>query len=116
MAQDPQGKRFYPGNTINQITWQVGSLKEVVEGHKWLTSLGAPMVRTGRDMPGSNWHTYVKDPDGHVNELFYGIEQIGWTGHSKPKQMYAREFHDCRRCRRSANSRRSRTRSRPVST
>ncbi len=94
MAQDPSGRRFYPGNTINQITWQVGSLREVVEGHKWLESLGAPMVRTGRDMPGSNWHTYVKDPDGHINELFYGIEQIGWTGRSKPKEMYAREFHE----------------------
>lgn len=94
MAQDPEGKRFYPGNTINQITWQVGSLREVVEGHTWLMAEGCPMVRTGRDMPGSNWHTYVKDPDGHINELFYGIEQIGWTGHSKPREMYAREFHD----------------------
>ncbi|MFT5538925.1 MAG: catechol 2,3-dioxygenase-like lactoylglutathione lyase family enzyme [Alphaproteobacteria bacterium] len=94
MAGDPDGKRFYPGNTINQITWQVGSLREVVEGHKWLESEGCPMVRTGRDMPGSNWHTYVSDPDGHINELYYGIEQIGWTGRSKPPPMYSREFHD----------------------
>ena len=94
MALDPQKKRFWPGNTINQLTWQVGSLREVVEGHKWLTAEGCPMVRVGRDMPGSNWHTYVKDPDGHVNEIYYGIEQIGWTGRSKPAAMYAREFHD----------------------
>jgi catechol 2,3-dioxygenase-like lactoylglutathione lyase family enzyme len=94
MANDPARKRFWPGNTINQLTWQVGSLREVVEGHKWLTAEGLPMVRTGRDMPGSNWHTYVKDPDGHINELYYGIEQIGWTGRSKPAPMYAREFHD----------------------
>jgi catechol 2,3-dioxygenase-like lactoylglutathione lyase family enzyme len=45
-------------------------------------------------MPGSNWHTYVKDPDGHINELYYGIEQVGWEGRSKPPQMYHREFHD----------------------
>ena len=94
MAGDKEGKRFYPGNTINQITWQVGSLREVVEGHEWLTAEGCPMVRTGRDMPGSNWHTYVEDPDGHINELFYGIEQIGWTGHSKPWDMHDRAFHD----------------------
>ncbi len=94
MELDPERKRFWPGNTINQLTWQVGSLREVVEGHKWLVSLGAPVVRTGRDMPGSNWHTYVKDPDGHINEIYYGIEQIGWTGHSKPPPMYARDFHD----------------------
>ncbi len=94
MALDPQRKRFWPGNTINQLTWQVGSLKEVVDGHNWLTESGQAMVRSGRDMPGSNWHTYVKDPDGHINELYYGIEQIGWTGRSKPSPMYAREFHD----------------------
>ena len=29
-------------------------------------------------MPGSNWNAYPFDPDGHVNEIFYGIEQIGW--------------------------------------
>ena len=94
MAGDPDGKRFWPGNTINQITWQVGSLHEVVEGHKWLESEGCDMVRAGRDMPGSNWHTYLKDPDGHVNELYYGIEQIGWTGHSKPWDMFYREFSE----------------------
>jgi catechol 2,3-dioxygenase-like lactoylglutathione lyase family enzyme len=45
-------------------------------------------------MPGSNWHTYLNDPDGHTNELYYGIEQIGWNGHSKPKAMYDREFNE----------------------
>ncbi len=72
----------------------MGSLQEVVNGHNWLTAEGCNMVRTGRDMPGSNWHTYLKDPDGHVNELYYGIEQIGWAGHSKPHEMFYREFHD----------------------
>ncbi len=82
------------GVTINQITWQVGSLAEVVNGHNWLVEQGQRMRRTGRDMPGSNWHTYLFDPDGHVNELYYGIEQIGWSGFSKPKAMHAREFKE----------------------
>ncbi len=50
------------------------------------------MVRVGRDMPGSNWHTYLMDPDWHQNELYYGIEQIGWNGVSKPWDMHDREF------------------------
>ena len=45
-------------------------------------------------MPGSNWHTYVYDPDGHTNELYYGIEQIGWEGYSKPRAMYYRGFRE----------------------
>jgi catechol 2,3-dioxygenase-like lactoylglutathione lyase family enzyme len=43
-------------------------------------------------MPGSNWHTYLFDPDGQSNELYYGIEQIGWNGYSKPRAMYDRGF------------------------
>ena len=63
-------------NTINQITWQVGSLREVVSGNTWLKE-AIRVVRTGRDAPGSNWHFYPVDPAGHTNELYYGIEQIG---------------------------------------
>ena len=44
-----------------------------------------PGAAAGRDLPGSNWHFYPPDPDGHINELYYGIEQIGWDGYSKPK-------------------------------
>ena len=87
-------RRNAPGVTINQITWQVGSLAEVVNGHHWFVEKGVRIRRAGRDMPGSNWHTYVFDPDGHVNELYYGIEQIGWSGHSKPKAMHEREFRE----------------------
>lgn len=92
MAQDKTGKRFRHGRTINQITWQVGSLAEVYAGDAWMKSVGQNMVRVGRDMPGSNWHTYLHDPDGNTNELFWGIEQIGWDGFSKPKTMYSRAF------------------------
>ena len=85
-------KRFRPGVTVNQITWQVGSLAEVVAAHAYLAEKGVRISRAGRDTPGSNWHIYFFDPDGHTIELFYGIEQIGWNGLSKPKSMYDRGF------------------------
>jgi catechol 2,3-dioxygenase-like lactoylglutathione lyase family enzyme len=74
--------------TVNQITWQVGSLQEVSDAFDWFTRRGRPIRRAGRDLPGSNWHFYPPDPDGHTNELYYGIEQIGWDGYSKPRDMY----------------------------
>ncbi len=80
--------------TINQITWQVGSLSEVVDGAAWLARRGVRIARSGRDIPGSNWHTYPVDPDGHTNELYYGIEQIGWDGLSKPRAMHDRSFRE----------------------
>lgn len=88
------GREPQPEVTINQITWQVGSLAEVGNGARWFAEQGVPIVRTGRDMPGSNWHTYVLDPDGHTNELYYGIEQVGWEGYSKPTALYHRGFRE----------------------
>ncbi len=80
--------------TINQLTWQVGSLREVVDGYDYLKSRDVEVVRIGRDMPGANWHVYFRDPDGHQNELYYGMEQIGWQRRSRPYAMYDRGFRE----------------------
>ena len=85
---------FNREDTINQITWQLGSLQEVHDADHWFQDQGVKTLRRGRDMPGSNWHTYMNDPDGFRNEIYYGIEQIGWDGHSKPKDLYYRAFHE----------------------
>ncbi len=89
-----RNRTFRPGVTVNQITWQVGTLGEVGRAIRWFGEQGVPIQRSGRDFPGSNWHTYIYDPDGHTNELYYGIEQIGWDGYSKPLPMYERIFHE----------------------
>src|SRR5579862_3018366 len=86
--------KFAPEITVNQITWQCGSLKEIADAHSYFTEHQVRIQRVGRDMPGSNWHTYVYDPDGHTNELYYGIEQIGWNQLSKPRAMYYRGFNE----------------------
>jgi catechol 2,3-dioxygenase-like lactoylglutathione lyase family enzyme len=92
-ALDTQ-RKFKPEVTINQITWQVGSLGEIGRAIKWFGEQGVKIQRSGRDNPGSNWHTYIYDPDGHTNELYFGIEQVGWEGYSKPREMYYRGFHE----------------------
>ncbi|GAB04530.1 extradiol dioxygenase [Gordonia amarae] len=76
-----------PDITVNQVTWQVSTLREVVQARLWLQEQGRKIDRYGRD-PGSNWHTYFPDPTGHTNELEYGIEQVGWDGRSKPQAMW----------------------------
>lgn len=93
-VREALGRHDKPGVTVNQITWQVGTLSEVGNAIRWFTEEGIKQQRSGRDMPGSNWHTYLFDPDGHSNELYYGIEQVGWNGHSKPRVMYDRGFDE----------------------
>lgn len=82
----------YPELTVNQITWQVSSLREVVDGHQWFSQQGLKILRAGRDLPGSNWHFYPPDPAGHINELYYGIEQIGWDGYSKSSALHKLKY------------------------
>lgn len=76
---------------VNQITWQVGSLREVNRAIDWFHEIDVKQNRVGRDMPGSNWMVYPFDPEGHRNELYYGMEQIGWMGISKPVSMRTRD-------------------------
>jgi catechol 2,3-dioxygenase-like lactoylglutathione lyase family enzyme len=78
--------------TLSQITWQVGSLEEVVRAVDYFKQGSVEIRRVGRDMPGSNWHAYLRDPDGHTVELYYGMEQVGLLGRSKPWAMYDRRF------------------------
>lgn len=85
-------RKFGNEVTVNQITWQVGSLKEVIDAFHYFQEREVPIQRVGRDMPGSNWHCYVYDPDGHTNEFYYGIEQVGWNDLSKPRTLYYRGF------------------------
>ncbi len=88
------GHETNPQVTTNQITWQVGTLREVGDGIDWFKSIGINPGRIGRDVPGSNWHSYPPDPEGHTNEIYYGIEQIGWDLRAKPPGVRKRGFHD----------------------
>src|SRR5882757_4715308 len=80
--------------TFSQLTFQVGSLQEVIEAEAYLRERGVEIGHYGRDMPGSNWEIYAYDPDDNMIELYYGIEQIGWQRKSKPSDMHYRGLMD----------------------
>lgn len=82
--------RYDKGITINQISFQVGTLEEVVNAHRLLQDSGANVWRIGRDQPGSNWAVYFMDADRHTVELYYGMEQIGWNRRSKPMSQFGK--------------------------
>ena len=83
-----RGPAIPPEITNGQMSFQVNSVAEVVDGKAYLESQGMTVPRLGRDMPGSNWHTYFIGPDNLTVELYYGMEQMGWARKSKPRSMY----------------------------
>ena len=83
-AGSPAPKR--EGTTwISHMAWQVATLREVTQGRRWLTERQVPIARPGgRDQRGANWNFTVTDADFVSNEIYYGMDQIGWDGVSKP--------------------------------
>jgi catechol 2,3-dioxygenase-like lactoylglutathione lyase family enzyme len=70
---------------ISHAAWQVASLREVTQGRRWLTEKQIRIARPGgRDARGANWNFTVTDADFISNEIYYGMDQIGWDGISKP--------------------------------
>jgi len=37
--------------------------------------------------PGIDYAATARDPDGHTIQLYYAMEQIGWDGKPKPKEL-----------------------------
>jgi catechol 2,3-dioxygenase-like lactoylglutathione lyase family enzyme len=67
------------------MAWQVSAMDEVIEGGHWLRAQGCVQARPGsRDPAGSNYNATVFDPNGLPNEIYYGMDQIGWDGISRP--------------------------------
>jgi catechol-2,3-dioxygenase len=93
-AEGVRKAHYQNGVFVNQISFQVGALEEVVNAHEYFTERQVPISRLGRDFPGSNWALYVLDPDGHRIEFYYGMEQIGWDRRSKPAAAYLRAVRD----------------------
>jgi catechol-2,3-dioxygenase len=87
-AEGVRKQHYENGVFVNQISFQVGTLEEVVHARDFFAERQVYISRLGRDFPGSNWAVYVLDPDGHRVEFYYGMEQIGWDRRSKPRAAY----------------------------
>jgi hypothetical protein len=37
--------------------------------------------------PGIDYAAHVLDPDGHCIQLYYYMEQIGWDGNPRPREL-----------------------------
>ncbi|MDP9082764.1 MAG: VOC family protein [Pseudomonadota bacterium] len=90
LAREVFAEPYARGVTFNQISFQVGSLQEVVDAYQYCMANAIKVMGVGRDFPGSNWALYFYGPNEHTVELFYGMEQIGWQRESKPPEAYLR--------------------------
>jgi catechol 2,3-dioxygenase-like lactoylglutathione lyase family enzyme len=67
---------------------EVGSYTQLRSAVKFLRDKGRTLVDLPADLyPGIDYAAHVLDPDGHVIELYYYMEQVGWNGKPRPRKL-----------------------------
>ena len=69
---------------LNHIAFQVATLDEVLRARDHLKRHGVELHFEGRRRAGCQIAVEFKDPDGHQLEIYWGIDQVGSDGMSRP--------------------------------
>jgi catechol 2,3-dioxygenase-like lactoylglutathione lyase family enzyme len=69
---------------IQQFSWEVEFYNQVRRGLDYVKQNDIEIDFIGRRMPGSNYNLYFWDPEGFRIEVTWGMEQVGWSGSTKP--------------------------------
>jgi catechol 2,3-dioxygenase len=73
---------------LHHLAFEVGSLDEVLRARKHLREHGATILFEGRRRAGVQIAIEFLDPDGHNLEIYWGIDQIGTDGVSRPRSEW----------------------------
>ena len=75
---------------LHHFAMEVGSVDELFRIREFLKQKGVTITYEGRRGPGCNPGIEFLDPDGYPMELYADMEQIGWSGKSRPSHLWRR--------------------------
>ena len=78
------GKDEANDKSLHHLAFELATLDEVFRARDHLTANGAKIVYEGRRRAGCQVSVEFLDPDGHHLELYWGVDQIGSDGRSRP--------------------------------
>ena len=70
--------------SLHHLAFEVESLDDVFRARDHLKQHGAKITYEGRRRAGCQVSVEFLDPDGHHLELYWGVDQIGADGRSRP--------------------------------
>jgi catechol 2,3-dioxygenase-like lactoylglutathione lyase family enzyme len=76
------------GSELNHLAFEVASLDEVVSARDHLRRHGVAIDFEGRRRAGCQIAVEFRDPDGHRLEIYWGLDQIGSDGRSRPSSEW----------------------------
>ncbi len=75
---------------LSHFACEVESVETLFRIRDWLRQHNVKITFEGRKGPGANPGVEFLDPDGYTIELYADMEQIGWSGKSRPKELWRR--------------------------
>ena len=78
------GKDEANDKSLHHLAFELATLDEVFRARDHLTASGAKIVYEGRRRAGCQVSVEFLDPDGHHLELYWGVDQVGSDGRSRP--------------------------------
>ena len=74
--------------SLHHLAFELATLDEVFRARDHLKQAGAKLVFEGRRRAGCQVSVEFLDPDGHHLELYWGVDQIGYDGRSRPEEEW----------------------------
>ena len=67
---------------------EVGTYEQLRNAVTFLKEQGVTFRDVPQELhPGIDYAAYGVDPDGHMIQLYYYMEQLGWQGKPRPQEM-----------------------------
>ena len=67
---------------------EVGTYSQLKNAVAFLKEHGVDFMEMPEELhPGVDYAAYARDPDGHLIMLYYYMEQLGWEGRPRPKEL-----------------------------
>jgi catechol 2,3-dioxygenase-like lactoylglutathione lyase family enzyme len=79
------------GRELHHMAFAVATLGEVFRAREHLKAHGVKIEFEGRRRAGCQVAVEFRDPDGHWLEIYWGLDQIGADGRSRPPE----EWREC---------------------
>jgi catechol 2,3-dioxygenase-like lactoylglutathione lyase family enzyme len=80
-----------PHTTSASFGIEVGSYSQLRHAVAFLKEHGVTFKELPAELhPGIDYAAYAQDPDGHLIQLYYYMEQLGWEGRPRPTELRRR--------------------------
>ncbi len=77
---------------LNHLAFEVATIDEVLRAREHLRRHNVPIEFDGRRRAGAQVAVEFRDPDNHMLEIYWGLDQVGSDGRTRPPEEWREEF------------------------